>query len=109
MRKPITFVKPEKTGSARRIVLFLVITATLILAFCLSGCASKSQYARGYDRGSSDATKRHYWITQNAQRAEENKSNQTPPLRYYAVPAPEARDGSKQVPSEVYIPVPTNQ
>jgi hypothetical protein len=61
-------------------------------------------YNRGYDRGRSDGVKQQYWITQNAQKTA--AATETPPrVRYYPVPAPAARDGSHQVPSEVFIPV----
>lgn len=61
-------------------------------------------YNRGYDRGRSDGVKQQYWITQNEQKSA-SSTDAPPRVRYYPVPAPAARDGSNQVPSEVLIPV----
>ena len=68
-----------------------------------SANAQREQYNRGYDRGSSDAAKRMYWMTQNLQQpdAQQNKR-----FRYHTFPAGGvAPDGTLEQPYDVTVPV----
>jgi hypothetical protein len=96
--KSISLLMAYRKGSA--------LLAVLIIAACASsGCASRSQFQKGYDRGAGDTAKRQYWILQEMQK------RQTPPREprratYYRLPVePDPKSPVKTVPYEIAIPI----
>ena len=63
----------------------------------------KTVYDRGYqegkEQGESDSAKRHYWMQQDGQSSHVGKQV------YYTFPAPPAKDGTKEVPHKITVPV----
>ena len=74
----------------------LLITSVFVIA----GCASRSDYEKGYDAGAGDIVKEQYWITQNRQK-ETQKSDYK--VRYYKFDAPTNVDGVKYVPHKITV------
>lgn len=65
----------------------------------------KAEYAKGYDRGASDAVKRQYWILQNLQK---DKRREDFPYRltlYRFTVQPDPQGPVKKVPEEIAIPI----
>jgi hypothetical protein len=78
----------------------------LLAALMVSGCASRSQFQKGYDRGAGDTVKRQYWILQNLQKRQEPPRRQNPRLSYYRLPVePDPEAPVKTVPYEIAIPI----
>jgi hypothetical protein len=78
----------------------------VMLAGTLSGCASRSQFQEGYDRGTGDTVKRQYWILQNMQKEKTPPLRRTPRLSYYRLPVePDPTSPVKTVPYEIAIPI----
>ncbi len=74
-----------------------------VVAF-LPACATRSQFQKGYERGSSDTVKRQYWILQDMQKRAEPKPGRHVSLyRIPITPDPEAT--VKTVPYEITVPV----
>jgi hypothetical protein len=74
-----------------------------VVAF-LPACATRSQFQKGYERGTSDTVKRQYWILQDMQKRTEPKPERRVSLfRVPITPDPEAT--VKTVPYEIAIPV----
>jgi hypothetical protein len=82
------------------------VALALLAAGAFSGCASRSQFQKGYDRGAGDTVKRQYWIQQNLQKRQEPPSRQPPRLTYYRLPVePDPQATVKAVPYEIAIPI----
>ena len=74
-----------------------------VVAF-LPACASRSQFQKGYERGTSDTVKRQYWILQDMQKRSEPKPERRVSL--YRIPiTPDPEAAVKTVPYEISIPV----
>lgn len=76
------------------------------VACALSGCASRSQFQKGYDQGAGDTVKRQYWIQQAMQKRQEPPNRRAPRLSYYRLPVePDPQAPVKTVPYEIAIPI----
>jgi len=73
------------------------------VSLCLFGCASRSEFQKGYDRGSADTVKRQYWIQQNLQKGEKESPYRLTYCRFTVPPDPKA--AVKTVPQQIAIPV----
>lgn len=79
------------------------VLACVVGSVSLSGCASRSQYQKGYDRGAGDTVKHQYWVLQNMQKRAEPKEKR---LTYYRLPVlPDPNSPVKTVPYEIAIPI----
>jgi len=83
--------------------LFGVVAACVALS--LSACAGRKEFQKGYDRGTADTVKRQYWILQNMQKwqADKTLSHRLTAYRFTVPPNPNAT--VKTVPREIVIPV----
>lgn len=78
--------------------------ACVCVVCLLSGCASRSQFQKGYDRGAADAVKRQYWILQNMQKGEDAEPRHR--TRIYRLPVqPDPNATVKTVPYEIAIAI----
>jgi hypothetical protein len=77
--------------------------AGVCVSLLLSGCASRSEFQKGYDRGSADTVKRQYWIQQNLQKGEKESPYRLTYYRFTVPPDPKAT--VKTVPHQIAIPV----
>ncbi|CAN5420126.1 hypothetical protein BH09VER1_BH09VER1_29480 [soil metagenome] len=83
----------------------VVRAACVCVACLLSACASRSQFQKGYDRGSGDAVKRQYWILQNMQKPQDAAPSR-PRTTIYRLPVqPDPNSTVKTVPYEIAIPI----
>lgn len=98
---------PMKTPLAVRKRNAASLALVCAVAVCtLSGCASRSQFQKGYDRGAGDTVKRQYWILQDMQKRQEPSPRRTPRLSYYRLPvAPDPQAPVQTVPYEIAIPI----
>lgn len=85
------------------------IIAFIALGCIVSSCASKEDpFTEGYDLGSSDTAKKHYWMLQNLQSQksefrQQNTGNYK--AKYYAVPgtAVTREEGVNYEPHDILI------
>ena len=81
--------------------ILLTVSIFCIFIFIIAGgCASRSDYQKGYDAGAGDIVKDQYWIIQNRQK-EIKKSEYK--VRYYQFDAPENVDGVNYVPHKITV------
>lgn len=84
---------------------FLAFASCVLIACLLPGCASRSQFQKGYERGASDTVKRQYWILQNMQKGDEGRQSK-PRLSLYRMPVtPYPNATVKTVPYEITVPI----
>lgn len=75
----------------------------LILCLLATGCAGRSQFQKGYERGAADTVKRQYWIEQSLQRPAKRSEK---PISIYKLTVPPDPDAKvKTVPYEIGIPI----
>jgi hypothetical protein len=75
----------------------------LILCLIATGCAGRSQFQKGYERGAADTVKRQYWIEQSRQKPGNNPEK---PISIYKLTVPPDPDAKvKMVPYEIGIPI----
>ena len=89
-------------GSGRKRKPVFVAVAWCGLAL-LSGCASRNEFQKGYERGAADAVKRQYWMQQNLQKGEKASPYRLTIYRMPVAPDPDAK--VKTVPYEIAIPI----
>lgn len=108
-RRPCTFTPmkiPLLSFAGRKRNARWLLLLCVVAACALSGCASRSQFQKGYDRGAGDTVKRQYWILQNAQKRQEPPPRRKPRLSYYHLPVePGPNSPVKTVPYEIAIPI----
>jgi len=75
----------------------------LILCLLATGCAGRSQFQKGYERGAADTVKRQYWIEQNRQKAGRTPEKHISIYKLTVPPDPDAK--VKMVPYEISIPI----
>jgi hypothetical protein len=75
----------------------------LILCLLATGCAGRSQFQKGYERGAADTVKRQYWIEQSRQKPGNNPEKPISIYKLTVPPDPEAK--VKMVPYEIGIPI----
>jgi hypothetical protein len=93
-----------KFVSFRKIKAVSAAVAWCAVVVFLPACASRSQFQKGYDAGTSDTVKRQYWILQDMQKRTGPKSERR--LSLYRVPVtPDPNPTVKTVPYEITIPV----
>jgi ABC-type uncharacterized transport system auxiliary subunit len=98
MKTILRFFAPRKMKACRA-----AVACCAVLAF-LPGCASRSQFQKGYEHGASDTVKRQYWILQDMQKRSEPKPERRVSL--YRIPiTPDPSATVKTVPYEITIPV----
>ncbi len=97
---------PSVLLSTRKNKAVCVARAACVCALgLLSACASRSQFQKGYDRGSGDAVKRQYWILRNMQNPQEAAPSR-PRTTIYRLPVqPDPAATVKTVPYEIAIPI----
>ncbi len=95
-----------KFVSIRKIKAVSAVVAWCVLVTCLlPACATRSQFQKGYERGTSDTVKRQYWILQDMQKREDGNRSK-PRLSLYRIPVmPDPEATVKTVPYEITIPV----
>jgi len=82
-----------------------VLVASCAVITFLPACATRSQFQKGYESGTSDTVKRQYWILQEAQKREA-ASQSKPHVSLYRIPiTPDPEAMVKTVPYEITIPV----
>ncbi len=75
-----------------------------VITLLFPACASRSQFEKGYERGSADTVKRQYWILQDMQKRSEAKPERRVSL--YRIPiTPDPAATVKTVPYEITLPV----
>lgn len=89
----------------RKKVYEFAIVSCAVASCLFSGCATRTQFQKGYERGAADTVKRQYWILQNMQKQEE-ATRSTPRVSLYRVPVePNPNATVKTVPYEITIPI----
>ena len=75
----------------------------ILLILLSTGCAGRSQFQKGYERGAADTVKRQYWIEQSLQKPGKNPDRH---LSVYKLTVPPDADAKvKTVPYEIAIPI----
>lgn len=99
-------ITPSVLIAARKNKAACVVRAACVCALALlSACASRSQFQKGYDRGSGDTVKRQYWILQNMQKPQDTAPSR-PRTTIYRLPVqPDPSSTVKTVPYEIAIPI----
>ncbi len=74
-----------------------------VITLLFPACASRSQFEKGYERGSADTVKRQYWILQDMQKRSEAPERR---VSLYHIPiTPDPAATVKTVPYEITLPV----
>jgi hypothetical protein len=84
----------------QRKILSIISVLCVFILIIAGGCASRSDYQKGYDAGAGDIVKDQYWIIQNRQK-EIKKSDYK--VRYYQFNAPKNVDGVNYVPHKITV------
>ena len=77
----------------------------LLLCILTTGCAGRSQFHKGYERGAADTVKRQYWIEQSLQTPGTNPERQLSVYKLTVPPDPDPEAKVKTVPYEIAIPI----
>ena len=77
----------------------------LLLCILATGCAGRSQFQKGYERGAADAVKRQYWIEQSLQKPGKNTEKHLSIYKITVPPDPDPDAKVKRVPYEIGIPI----
>jgi hypothetical protein len=96
MKTVLSFVSGRKRGPV------CVAVACCALAL-FSGCVSRKEFQKGYERGAADTVKRQYWILRNLQKGKQEPAYRLTYYRFTIPPDPNAP--VKTVPRDIAIPI----